>query len=177
LCAFLSALSKEQGDAASPSRLRRRRWLFQPRRARTTRVPAGRQEERSAQGQGRRKSKSKEPAKTKTPPEKAKLPKDAIIIVMDNIVEAIGMFSGSITMSLEEYNNLKDRVKELERQLKTDKKIPFSCRLEGKLDGDFMVLRVRYSFSTERPKTTVPARPWRRTSYRGRGPRRAETIH
>jgi hypothetical protein len=101
------------------------------------------------------KAKSKEIDKPKTPTEKSKLPDDTIAIVVDNVLDAMGLFPKSVTMSLDKYIELKDRIKVLERQLKTDKKIPFSCRLEGKLDGDFVVLRAQFVFSTELPKTTV----------------------
>src|ERR1019366_6793143 len=85
-----------------------------------------------------------------------KLPRDAIVVVVDNVLEAMAQFPKSVTMAFGEYVELKERVKALERQLKGDKKTPFSCKLNGRLDGDFLYFRAEYVFSTETPRTTVP---------------------
>jgi hypothetical protein len=100
------------------------------------------------------KSKGIEPAKGKTP-EKLKLPKDAIVVVVDDFLEAMGLFPKMMYLSVDEYNDLKEKLKTLERQLKSDRKTPFSCKLHGKLEGDFLHFRAEYAFSTELPRSTV----------------------
>ena len=55
----------------------------------------------------------------------------------------------------ETVEELLERIKALERQLKPDKKLVSYCKLFGKLEGDFLVCRAECAFSTETPKTTV----------------------
>lgn len=98
----------------------------------------------------------KDAPKAKTPLDKLKLPKDAVVIILDDPLEAATMFGKSAILSFEEYLNLKETIKVLERQLKPDKKVPFSCKLSGELEGDFLVFRgAEFIFSTETPNTTV----------------------
>ncbi len=102
------------------------------------------------------KGKGKDPSKDKILLDKAKLPKDAIIVLVEDILEAAQIYGKSVVLSFEEYQELREKLKALERQLKPDKKTPFSCKLlDGKLEGDFLVLRAEYGFSTEQPKTSV----------------------
>jgi hypothetical protein len=106
-------------------------------------------------GKSKTKDAAKDAPKAKTPLDKLKLPKDAIVLVVDNVLDAMSLFPKSVTMAFDEYVVLKERIKALERQLKADKKIPFSCKLNGKLEGDFIFFRAEYVFSTELPNTTV----------------------
>lgn len=101
------------------------------------------------------KSKTKDSAKAKTPLENSGLPKDAIIVVVDNIRDATSLIPEGGVISYKLYQELKDRLEALERQAKSNKKVPFSCKLIGKLEGDFLVMSASYVFSTELPKTTV----------------------
>lgn len=98
----------------------------------------------------------KGPPKFKTPLDKVKLPKDAIVILLDDPLEAAALFGKSVTMSFEEWLTKEERIKFLERQLKPDRKVPFSCKLKGTLEGDFLIFRgAEFDFSTEAPNTIV----------------------
>ncbi|MSQ94622.1 MAG: hypothetical protein EXR98_08700 [Gemmataceae bacterium] len=97
----------------------------------------------------------KETPKPKVPLDKMKLPKDAIIVVVDDLLNATGLFPKITTVNLEEYLAQLERLKVLEGQLKAEKKAPSWCKLRGKLDGDFIVFSAEYSFSTEQPRTAV----------------------
>ena len=103
------------------------------------------------------KSKSKSPdvTKSKTPLDQTKLPKNAIVVVVDNVLDALSMFPKSVTLSLEKYQEMLNEIESLKKQLKADKKRPSSCVLHGKLEGDYLAVRAEYAFSTEQPKTTV----------------------
>src|SRR5262249_28047882 len=48
-----------------------------------------------------------------------------------------------------------ERIGQLEKQLRSDRKPPHSCKLSGKLEGAFVSLRAEFAFSTEQPHTTV----------------------
>jgi hypothetical protein len=50
---------------------------------------------------------------------------------------------------------LNERIKALERQVANDKALPSSCKLVGKLDGDFLLFTAEIGFATLQPKTTV----------------------
>jgi hypothetical protein len=88
--------------------------------------------------------------------DKLKLPKDTIVILGDNLLDAMSLFPKSVTMAWEKYVEQEERIKALERQLKPEKKTPSICLLKGKLEGDFIVFSAEYEFSTEETKTTVP---------------------
>ncbi len=58
-------------------------------------------------------------------------------------------------MKYDEWLEMRERIKMLDQQVKGNKKTPFSCKLHGKLEDDFLICRAEFLFSTEQPKTTV----------------------
>src|SRR5205823_1338316 len=78
-----------------------------------------------------------------------------IIVVVDELLKADALFPKMWVLTNERYQELMDRITALERQLKADKKLVSSCNLSGKLEGDFLVFRAEFKFSTEQAKTTV----------------------
>ena len=58
-------------------------------------------------------------------------------------------------MGVEEYQKLLDRLALLEKQIKAEKKTAHVCKLSGRLERDFVLLRAEFAFTTDQPKTTV----------------------
>ncbi len=97
----------------------------------------------------------KELPKPKVPLDKMRFPKDTIIVVVDDLLNAPSLFPKTLLLNAEKYQELIDQIDALKGQLKAERKAPSWCKLQGKLEGDFLVFRAEYSFSTERPRTTV----------------------
>jgi hypothetical protein len=97
----------------------------------------------------------KDADKAKFPLEKLITPKGAIIVLVEELREASRMFPKMILLTPEQYQELMERLKTLERQLKPEQKVPSICKLYGRLEGDFLVFRAEYVFSTEAAKTAV----------------------
>jgi hypothetical protein len=99
----------------------------------------------------------KDVPKAKIPLGKLLTPHGAIIVVVDELREALSLVpTKSVLLSPEKYQDFMEQIKALERQLQPERKIPSICKLNGKLDGNFLVFRAEYLFSTEAAKTTVP---------------------
>src|SRR5262245_44395496 len=96
------------------------------------------------------------PAKPMPPTlDKLKTPADAIIILVDKLQEATELIPKAVILAPEKYQELQDRIRALEQQLKGGKSIPNSCKLTGKLEGDYVALRAEFNFATQRPRTPV----------------------
>lgn len=87
--------------------------------------------------------------------DKLKLPADAIIILVEKAQEVIELIPKAIYMSPAEFEALQNRIRALEQQLKGEKATTHSCKLTGKLEGDYVALKAEFTFSTQQPKTTV----------------------
>ncbi len=96
-----------------------------------------------------------EAAKSKVGLEQIKVPPGGVVVVVDNLKEAMALQPKMILMAVEEYQKLVERVAQLEKQIKAEKKSAQVCKLSGKIDGDFVFLRAEYVFMTEQPRTTV----------------------
>src|SRR5262249_39357632 len=96
-----------------------------------------------------------DPPKAKVPLARLKLPRDAIAIILDDPLEAIPLFGKLAVVAFDKYVEMDERIKALERQLKPDRKVPFSCDLKGELVGDFIEFDAEFHFSTEAPNTSV----------------------
>jgi hypothetical protein len=102
------------------------------------------------------KSKAKDAPKAKVPLDQMKLPKDAVVVVVDNLLDALAMFPNVVVLSADKFADLQEQIRTLKQQLKENKKTPFSCKLHGRLEDDFLIGRAEFLFSTEQPKTIVP---------------------
>jgi len=138
------------------------------------RVPAGRQESdpprsRTTANQKQRAGQNQDAAR------KGEVAQGRHHHRLDNIVEAIGMFSGSITMSLEEYNNLKDasRTRTPTQDGQEDSFLLPARRQAGRrLHGFAGAL-----FLLDRASKTTVLLGLAADILSRKGPRRAETIH
>src|SRR5262249_10540172 len=98
--------------------------------------------------------KPSEPAK-KTSLDKMKLPPGALPVVVEDLQDALWLFPKVFLMTPEKLQELTDRIAFLESQLKVEKKLPHSCKLTGKVEGDVAVLEAEYIIPTTKPNTTV----------------------
>ena len=87
--------------------------------------------------------------------DKLKFPPDAVIILVDKLHEATELIPKAILVSPEKYQEWQDRIRTLEQQLKGEKSTTHSCKLTGKLDGDYLALRAEFTFATQQAKTPV----------------------
>jgi hypothetical protein len=103
--------------------------------------------------------KSPEPAKDlpkqKTPLEKYAVPPGGTIVVVEELRAALAMFPEMFLLTPEAYQKLMDRLKALELQVANDRVLPSSCRLTGKLDGDFLAFSAEFGFATVQPRAIV----------------------
>src|SRR5262245_37654147 len=99
-------------------------------------------------------SKSDVPAK-KIPLDKMKLPPGALPVVVEDLRDALWLFPKVFLMTPEKLQELTDRIAFLESQLKIEKKLPHSCKLTGRVEGDVAVLEAEYIIPTTKPNTTV----------------------
>jgi hypothetical protein len=97
----------------------------------------------------------KEPARTKLTLENMKFPSGAILVICDEIREALSLLPKMVLLTPEEYQAMQEDISALKRQLKVNKKLAGSCKLTGKLDGDLLTLHAQFTFATEQPRTTV----------------------
>lgn len=108
-----------------------------------------------AKGKEDAKGKAKDAPKGKVPLDKLKLPKDAIIVVVEDWLDATGLFPRLAVMDYDAWVKMREELEMLKQQLKGSKKTPFSCKLHGKLEDDFLICKAEFLFSTEQPKTLV----------------------
>ncbi len=100
-------------------------------------------------------AKALEQTKPKLVLDKLKAPPGGVIIVVDNPKDAVGSEPNMILMSPDAYKKLLDTKEQLDKLLKFDKKTAHVCKLSGRLEGDFVLLRALFAFTTEQPRTTV----------------------
>lgn len=97
----------------------------------------------------------KDDTKPRQPLDRMTLPPEAIVVVVEEIQKALRLMPRAVVLTPEEYQSLLERVKSLEKKLRQTRKLTHSCKLTGRLDGDFIALRAEFAFSTELPRTTV----------------------
>lgn len=93
--------------------------------------------------------------KPRPPLDRMTLPPEAVVVVVEEIQKALRLMPRAVVLTPEEYQSLLERVRALEKKLKQTRKLTHSCKLVGKLDGEFVALRAEFTFSTELPRTTV----------------------
>lgn len=87
--------------------------------------------------------------------DKLKTPADAIIILVEKLQEATELIPKAVILAPEKFHELQDRIRALEQQLKGEKAKTHSCKLTGKLEGDYLALRAEFAFGTHQPRTAV----------------------
>ncbi len=98
---------------------------------------------------------AKEIVKPKVPLEKWPTPDGSILVVVEDLAKAMELIPKGFLLSPEAYQTLLQKIKTQDRQLKSDRKLPSSCKLQCKLDGDFLAINAEFTFSTEQPNMTV----------------------
>lgn len=89
------------------------------------------------------------------PLDKFKLPANAVIVLCDNVKDALQLFPRSFLVPSDQYKEMTDRLAALEKQLKPERKLPHTCKLHGTVKGDLLDLEVELFFKTDQPKTLV----------------------
>jgi hypothetical protein len=85
-----------------------------------------------------------------------KLPSGTVVVVCDDVKEALRLMPRAVVLTPEAYQELLEQVEQLKRQLKTDKPEPPSvCKLTGQVEGDQARLKARYEFRTDKPRALV----------------------
>ena len=103
---------------------------------------------------GKPKDAGKDGPKPKVPLEKIPNP-GTIIVVVDELREALSAFPEMMLLTPERYLELLERIKTLERQTKLERALPSSCKLTGVLDEDYLLFTAEIGFATQQPKTSV----------------------
>src|ERR1700756_3487762 len=75
-------------------------------------------------------------AKPKVTLDKLKLPPGGVVVVVEEVKEALALLPKMILMAPEEYQKLMERVAFLEKQIKADKKTAHACKISGRVDGN-----------------------------------------
>lgn len=74
---------------------------------------------------------------------------------LDKLKVPLDIRPNMVLMSPEKYQELLERIEKLEKQLKPERKLVHSCKLSGRLEGDFVMLRADFTFTTEAIRSTV----------------------
>jgi hypothetical protein len=90
--------------------------------------------------------------------DKMKLPPGAIIVLVDkkDLNDLFSIYPSGFFLKPEEYKELKDRIAQLEKQNKGDRKSPYACKLNAAIDGDTVRLVADLYFQTDQPRSLVP---------------------
>jgi len=87
--------------------------------------------------------------------DKIKPPPGVVVVVVDEVKEALSLLPKMVLMAPEEYQKLVDRLAFLEKQNKSEKKTAHACKMTCRLEGDFAFLRAEFAFTTDQPGTVV----------------------
>ncbi len=111
---------------------------------------------------GRAQAPAGEPAKSgpaagprRIPLDKLKVPPGTIVVISDDPKEGLKPAARLVVLTPEEYQRLTDRLAQLERLLKGERKPPSSCKLRATVEGDFVQLQADFAFQTTEPRTAV----------------------
>ncbi len=104
---------------------------------------------------GKTKLNGKDTTTKKMPFSSIPTPSDAIIVIVEELREAMDLFPKMVLLTPEAYRKLNEQRLALERLLANPKVSPSSCKLVGKLEGDFLLFTAEIGFATLQPKTTV----------------------
>ncbi len=94
-------------------------------------------------------------AQTKPVPDMINSPPGGVVVVVEDIKEALSLLPKMVLMSPVEYQKLLARLAILEKQAKGERKTAHVCKLTGGLEGDFVQLKAEFVFTTDEPRTRV----------------------
>lgn len=119
-------------------------------------IDKGKTDKSVKEPKGKPPEKSQEPApQPKIPLEEMRLPRDILIVVVDDLLKAQALIPKQWIVDLDEWRAQKKRLAALEQQLKMERVLS-TCTLSGRLDGDFLYVDAQFVFATGAGKTTVP---------------------
>jgi hypothetical protein len=91
--------------------------------------------------------------------ESLKVPSNAIIVICDNVVDAMRLVPNALVLRPEKYKELQDQIEKLKAQvaqLSAEKPLaPSTCKLTGKVEGDLVHLQAQFVFVTDQPNVPV----------------------
>ncbi|MCI0457882.1 MAG: hypothetical protein L0Z62_13020 [Gemmataceae bacterium] len=100
-----------------------------------------------------------EPAKQdgvkRLPLDKIKLPPGSILVICDELKDGLTLSPRMMVVSPERFQELSDRITQLERQIKPERKVPSSCKLRANVEGDFVYLQAEFELIARQPRTHV----------------------
>jgi hypothetical protein len=96
-----------------------------------------------------------EAAGTTVPADKLLLPPGAVWVLYDQVKDSLRQVPKVVLVSPEKFQQLMERLDQLQRQLRPATVTPYSCRLTGRLDGDFLILQANLKVETAQPHGLV----------------------
>ena len=89
------------------------------------------------------------------PLDKFKLPPNAILVLCDNVKDAVQLYPSMFLLTPEKYLELTERIAALDKLLKPERKLPHTCKLNATVKGDVLDLRADLYFDTDQPRQIV----------------------
>ena len=85
-----------------------------------------------------------------------KLPAGAILVVCEQVGEAMRLVPNMVVLKPEEYQKLLQQIEQLKHQTEGNKPDnPSSCKLTGHVDGEWVSLRAEFAFKTDHPRSII----------------------
>lgn len=110
---------------------------------------------KAAQSAGQPDGSAKQDTRKGTPFDQVKLPPGTTLAIYDDLKEALKLAPRLFVLTPDEYQALVNRIGQLERQLRTERKVPAACRLRAHVEGDFVRIQADLDLLTAEPRTQV----------------------
>jgi hypothetical protein len=89
------------------------------------------------------------------PIDKMKLPPGAIFVLCEELKDSLALFPKFVMIRPDKLSELNERIKQLERQLRSEKKLPHALKMTAVIEGDSARLQAEFVFETDEPRTRV----------------------
>src|SRR3954451_13713522 len=84
------------------------------------------------------------------------LPADAVVVVCEEVKNALALIPRSVILTPERYKALLDEIDRLKKKAAPDKPVPpTACKLTGRVEGDFARFQAEFRIHTDKPNTPV----------------------
>ena len=100
---------------------------------------------------------TKDPAPKKIPLDKFKMPAGSTVILVEPGKDFKSYFPSMVIMTPAQHQDLMDRIANLEKSAKADRKTAHTCKLSAVVEGDNVRIVADLYFQTDQPKTNVLA--------------------
>src|SRR5262249_51575441 len=95
-------------------------------------------------------------ASASTTLESLKVPAGAIIVLCDQVQQALQLIPRAVVLAPDEYEQLLDQIEQLKRRLKPDKpESPSACRISGRVEGSVAYVFAKFEIKTRTARTFV----------------------